>query len=227
MPLYALVLRRWDFPSVEDVLQRVTPSVRALVRMFAVMFIAPIVRVAMLFLSSPNAATVAGTLVGVLSGVFFGWGFAAIPGFLLLLSGVLDIVDGTLARKRGVSSPAGAYLDSTLDRVSESAVFIGLVFRYRDNLTWFFLVLLFWTFTYLTSYVKARAEGLGVEVGKWGLERPHRVTPMGMCSLYSPLLPGQDLGIQIAIGVLLPLSVLTVAHRMRTSYGKLQGRAHP
>jgi CDP-diacylglycerol--glycerol-3-phosphate 3-phosphatidyltransferase len=75
---------------------------------------------------SPNVITTFGTLVLVGSGAAFGFGRVHVGGLLLLLSGVMDMLDGRVARRGNVVSKFGAFYDSTLDRVGESALFGGI-----------------------------------------------------------------------------------------------------
>src|SRR6476659_4722575 len=75
----------------------------------------------------PNTITTVGTLLVVGSGVAFGLGAIRVGGFLLLLSGILDLLDGQVARQGGKITTFGAFYDSTLDRIGESAVFAGLI----------------------------------------------------------------------------------------------------
>src|SRR5438874_13633074 len=74
----------------------------------------------------PNVITTLGTIVVIGSGVAFGFGEIRLGGLLLLVSGVFDILDGEVARHGGMATTFGAFYDSTLDRIGESAVFAGL-----------------------------------------------------------------------------------------------------
>jgi CDP-diacylglycerol--glycerol-3-phosphate 3-phosphatidyltransferase len=87
----------------------------------------------------------------------------------VLVAGLCDILDGALARYKGKTSKFGAVLDSTFDRISEAAVLFGLIYLYSQsgNLLLVSLSASAIIFSFLISYVKARAEGLGLscEVG--------------------------------------------------------------
>src|SRR5258708_25217166 len=78
----------------------------------------------------PNTITTVGTLVVVGSGVAFATGAIRLGGLLLLISGILDLLDGQVARQGGKMTTFGAFYDSTLDRIGEGAVFAGLVFYF-------------------------------------------------------------------------------------------------
>src|SRR5947207_3826944 len=81
----------------------------------------------------PNTITTVGTLVVVCSGVAFGTGAVRLGGSLLLISGILDLLDGQVARQGGKITAFGAFYDSTLDRIGEAAVFAGLIFYFSNG----------------------------------------------------------------------------------------------
>lgn len=103
------------------------------------------------------------------------------PGALLLLAaGLCDVFDGDLARRRDAASEFGAFIDSTLDRVSEFAYFGAIVYylarRVADPPGFELAVtLVALAGSVLTSYARARAEGLGVECHVGWMERPERI----------------------------------------------------
>ncbi len=112
-------------------------------------------------------------------------GSLALGGVFLLLSGLCDVLDGDLARRRGVASRFGAFLDSTLDRVAEFAYFCGFLYYivnrpggYSDFM--FVVTLVALTGSVLTSYVRARAEGLGFECTVGIMERPERIAVLSV-----------------------------------------------
>jgi len=116
---------------------------------------------------TPDALTVTGLLIALLAGaaLAFGHTFLALIG--LLLSGLCDLLDGDVARLRpGRDRRFGAFLDSTSDRISETAIFAGLLLH-RVHLgapgrLWTACWVLALTGSLLVSYTRARAEGLGV-----------------------------------------------------------------
>ncbi len=121
----------------------------------------------------------------------FGW-----AGLLLMWNGLCDLLDGELARATGTASPAGAFLDSNLDRVSEIALFAGLAvfFPDRAGVFWAGAALIA---SLMVSYARARGEGLGVTCPPFGLERPHRLLIM-----LGPLLAAPFLSFRAANGLL-------------------------
>ncbi len=126
----------------------------------------------------PNAVTIAGTIGVVFGAVFFFpkggiwllWGTLFITFFV-----VTDMLDGTMARLSGKTSRLGAFLDSTLDRVADAAIFGALVWTFRDD-TWTGLgALLCVTIGSFVPYARAKAESLGVDATVGIAERSDRL----------------------------------------------------
>ena len=133
---------------------------------------------------SPNAMTMMGMVLSLGAGLALIRGRLVGAGLLLLAGGLCDVLDGSMARRGGKASLGGAFLDSTLDRISEIAVFIGLLVLYRGQLdlqVWVFVAL---TGSLMTSYTRARAEGLGREAKVGLLERPERVILLILALLF-------------------------------------------
>jgi CDP-diacylglycerol---glycerol-3-phosphate 3-phosphatidyltransferase len=131
--------------------------------------------------------------LGVLAGLLFAQGLAFLAGLTAAFSQILDGVDGQLARLTGKESRAGAFMDSVIDRYADGALVIGLVvylarFPFFGSL-WELLVL--GTFAIigssLISYTSARAESLGIELGKPTLaSKGTRVTVIALSGILSP-----------------------------------------
>jgi CDP-diacylglycerol--glycerol-3-phosphate 3-phosphatidyltransferase len=172
---------------------------------------------------TPNALTVAGTL-GVTGGALGLFPIGELfPGALVCTIFVFtDMLDGTLARIKGTSGKFGAFLDSTLDRVADAAIFGGLVlwFMRSDHLlaavTLYCLVCGFGV-----SYVKARAEGLGLDCATGLIERPERMliglTSVGLSGLGVPYI------LPIGLWALAAGSTITFGQRMRSVYRASKG----
>jgi CDP-diacylglycerol--glycerol-3-phosphate 3-phosphatidyltransferase len=124
----------------------------------------------------PHFLTLVGLLLSLAAATRFAQGHFGQAGWLLLVAGLADVLDGEMARASGKGSRFGAFLDSTLDRYSEIAIFLGLMLFYlpRGGVT-IVAVFLALTGSILVSYAKARAEGLGGECKVGLLERPERV----------------------------------------------------
>jgi archaetidylinositol phosphate synthase len=126
-------------------------------------------------------------------------------GILLLLSGLLDATDGTMARLYGEESHFGAFLDSVLDRISEIVVYWALVYARLVDLSVGLAAL---SGSLMVSYARARAEKLGSEMKGVGIaERPERLLILAVAALLDQLNAG---AILIAL-----LSVITVLQRIK------------
>lgn len=134
---------------------------------------------------SPLVFNLLGVLFGVAAGVALARGALPLAGLCVLLSGLADVIDGQVARRRNVVSDAGAFLDSTLDRYSEVAVFAGAAWFY-DSRAALLLVVLAVSGSLLVSYTRARGESLGV-LCKYGvLQRAERMLLMSLGSILDP-----------------------------------------
>ncbi len=135
----------------------------------------------------PAALTTLSVFLSVGAGVAVAAGRFSLGGWLFLAAGVLDMLDGRLARATHTASPRGAALDSVLDRLSDAALLVGLAWYYREG--WVLLaVLLALVSSQLVSYVRARGEGLGVSIRSGWLARPERVVILGLSVALSPAL---------------------------------------
>ncbi len=151
----------------------------------------PLVRLLSTMRVRPDTLTVAGWTLALGSALLFGLGYPRAGGAVMLLGGIFDALDGAVARESNRMSLFGAFLDSTLDRLSESAVFVGLIFFYANagRAPETLLAALAMTFSLLTSYARARAEGLNVPCEIGLLERAGRVVLLSAFSIFgSPTL---------------------------------------
>ncbi len=122
----------------------------------------------------PLALTIAGFALSVAAGVAILAGENRVAAVLLAFGGVCDTLDGPVARASRSQTKFGAFIDSTIDRYAEVAVFLALGWRYRGETT-LIATLLAVTGSLLVSYTRARAEGLGEECRVGLLERPERL----------------------------------------------------
>jgi CDP-diacylglycerol---glycerol-3-phosphate 3-phosphatidyltransferase len=177
---------------------------------------------------TPDLITVIGTIGAVSSAVIFfprGWFF----GGTLLVWGfvMLDIVDGAVARATGGGSVFGAVLDSTCDRIADAAVFGALAWYFAlHGQKWMLLAtLLCLVLGTLTSYIRARAEAVGLHATVGFAERAERLiivlTGTGLSDL-----PGYHVPYVLAIAVwaLVALSTLTVIQRFVVVYRQSRAR---
>lgn len=124
--------------------------------------------------TDPNLITILGFFPAATAGIAFALGRVRLGGVFVGISGLLDLIDGQLAKLANRQTKFGALLDSTVDRYSEIAIFLGLAVLFRNELT-FYGVLLALAGSLMISYVKARAEGLGWECDLGMFQRPERI----------------------------------------------------
>lgn len=177
----------------------------------------------------PNTITVFGTLCTVAGGVIYAYGHISIGGWFLGLTALFDVLDGTVARRTGKSSTFGAFLDSTLDRVADGAVMGGLAVFYalnpvHHNVPMMAVCLTGLIGAYMTSYIRARAEALGLDAKVGMVQRPERVVLLSAPQAFFGLaLHGLVLG---AIVVFLTVTAwITVIQRMKFVYDQTNDRA--
>ena len=146
-------------------------------------FRGPLIRLARLLQKTgitPNALSYTGFALTVLSALVLAAGHLRWGGVLLTLAALFDMLDGALARETNQMSKFGAFLDSTLDRYSESVTLLALAFYYitfqPQARTELFLIFLTLVGSLMVSYTRARAESLQIECKVGILQRPERLT---------------------------------------------------
>jgi len=134
---------------------------------------------------NPNSISFTASIVGVIAAIFFMFGHSATAGILLLLSGILDTLDGTVARLGERSSKFGATLDSSLDRYVEMFVFMGITYHFKDT------PMFFWSFlavmgSMMVSYIRARAQSLGIQELVGFMQRFERFIILSIGAIFNP-----------------------------------------
>ncbi len=119
----------------------------------------------------PNAVTIAGLATAVVSGILLSQGHLELGACLLLLGGLLDAVDGELARLLGRETPFGSFLDSISDHCGDFAVYLGLLWLFQNGGTRTEVVLIFFASfgSVFGSQVRSRAKMVGIETKDIGL----------------------------------------------------------
>ena len=167
---------------------------------------------------TPDALTISGVGLCIAGSVavffeYLGWGFYWLGAVLFVVGSVLDILDGALARSRGIGSPFGAFLDSTVDRVGEGFMIaaIGLVLMRHDQMWGVALAFAAVAGSFLVSYARARAEALGLR-GDVGLgSRAERVVVITTGLVLAPI---DDLVLPATMALLAATAWITVVQRI-------------
>ena len=167
---------------------------------------------------TPDALTISGVVLCIAGSVavffeYLGWGFYWLGAVLFVVGSVLDVLDGALARSRGIGSPFGAFLDSTVDRVGEGFMIgaIGLVLMRHDQMWGVALAFAAVTGSFLVSYARARAEALGLR-GDVGLgSRAERVVVITTGLVLAPL---HELILPATMALLATSAWITVVQRI-------------
>jgi CDP-diacylglycerol---glycerol-3-phosphate 3-phosphatidyltransferase len=178
---------------------------------------------------TPDMVTVTGTLGSIAAAVFLvGTGHLFWGAFAVTVLVLLDLLDGALARARGGGSLFGAVLDSTGDRASDAAIFASLAWWFSgrgDNRLLVLLALVCLVLGVLTSYVKARAEGVGLSADVGIVERTERLilvlTGTGLLGL------GVPYALHVALWLLLVGSAITVGQRFVAVHRAARARPRP
>lgn len=176
----------------------------------------------------PNLLTTIGFAVTVTSALFFHQNHVRTAGFLVLLGGFFDILDGRVARLSGLGSKFGAFYDSTLDRISEIIVFIGILSLYNRpgtdlaGVSMIYLIMLAMAGSLMISYTRARAEALGLDCRVGLMPRAERVVLIGGASLFFGG-AWDGLALKVAIALLAVFANLTAFQRIIWVYKHAAG----
>jgi CDP-diacylglycerol--glycerol-3-phosphate 3-phosphatidyltransferase len=177
---------------------------------------------------TPDALTISGVALCIAGSVvvyfeYLGWALFIVGAALFVVGSILDILDGALARRRSFTSPFGAFLDSTVDRVGEGFMLgaIGLVLM-RDGSEWgVALTFAAMAGSFLVSYTRARAEALGLK-GDVGIgSRAERVVVITAGLTLAPI---HELVLPATLALLTATAWLTVAQRVLAVRSQLRQR---
>jgi CDP-diacylglycerol--glycerol-3-phosphate 3-phosphatidyltransferase len=165
----------------------------------------------------PNHLTILGLGVSLLAALAFAWGRARWAGSLLILAGLFDFFDGSLARLSGQVTPFGAFLDSVIDRYSDLLVLLGILFFFiREARTGAILLTMATLIgTIMVSYTKARAQAIGVACEVGLMERPERLLCLIAGALFHLLTPA--LWVLAILVNVTALQRILVTHRVVSS----------
>jgi CDP-diacylglycerol--glycerol-3-phosphate 3-phosphatidyltransferase len=179
----------------------------------------PVVRWLIRLRIHPNAISTAGFVVTLVAGLFYHQDHVRTAGVLVLFGGVIDIFDGRVARESGLESKFGAFYDSTLDRLSEVVVFVGLASLYNtfradvEDVAMVYVILMALGGSLMVSYTRAKAESLGLDCKVGLMKRAERVVLLGLGSAVFGL-AWDGLALDLIIIVVAVLTNLTAIQRI-------------
>lgn len=176
----------------------------------------PVVGLAMALHLTPNTITVIGVFITLVASILVGGGWLLVGAAVLTAGSLLDAVDGALARAQGGGTAFGSFLDSTLDRVSEAILYIGIagwfLFAWEEPAWPVLLTLAALAGSFLVSYSRARAEGIGLTASVGLAPRTERlvlvITGIAIAGL------GYEVGLIAALGIIAALTTATVVQRI-------------
>ncbi len=185
MPIYVLTGASGRPDPLASDAQR-TFVLGAFLRSWFYWAVSPVVRTSIAVGLGPTFFIVLGVAFGIGAGVAFATVFVTLGGWGVLLGGMADVLDGRVARARGIADRAGAFLDSTLDRFAEVGAFVGLAVLLRSSSLALALVVIAMGGSLLVSYARARGESQGVVCKLGVMQRAERLLLLGFGGLLDP-----------------------------------------
>ena len=202
-------------PSAHD-LRRGDSLLSARAKELGRSMLGPVVRLAVRLHLTPNTVTVIGFAIVVVAAGLVGMGSLLAGAAVLVAGSLLDAVDGALARATGGTTAFGSFLDSTLDRAAEAILYGGVAAYYLATAaepTWpVLLALVAMGASFMVSYTRARAEGIGVTATVGLAPRMERLVLLVAGILLAGM--GLEIGLIGAIGIIAALSVATTIQRI-------------
>jgi CDP-diacylglycerol--glycerol-3-phosphate 3-phosphatidyltransferase len=164
----------------------------------------------------PNVLTFVGVLINILAAWALGLGKFVLAGAIMLVANIFDYIDGKVAHEMNAVSAFGGFWDSVIDRFSDLALFIGLLYLYSSlhRTEYVVITALAMMFAIMTSYTRARAESLIKKCKVGFMERPERIV-LFMIGAFTNRMAA-------VMWVILVLSVFTVADRIIYTYRELR-----
>jgi len=169
----------------------------------------PVVRILSKSGITPNALTFINLALNIIAAYVIATGHFLLGGILVLVAGLFDLLDGALARFTKQTTRFGAILDSVVDRISEAAILCGLLIWYipqEEASLEIVLILIVLIGSFLVSYIRARAEGLGWQCQVGLFTRTERVIVLAIGLLVNQIF--------IALCVLVVFVFITVVQRL-------------
>ena len=164
----------------------------------------------------PNVLTFVGLLINVAAAWQLAYGRFVSAGFIMIAANIFDFIDGKVARETHAETKFGGFWDSVIDRFSDIALFIGLIYLYSSlrRTDYVMITALAMMFAIMTSYTRARAESLIAKCKVGFMERPERIV-LFMIGAFTNRMAA-------VMWVILVLSIFTVADRIIYTYRELR-----
>ncbi|MDY6933826.1 MAG: CDP-alcohol phosphatidyltransferase family protein [Spirochaetota bacterium] len=176
-------------PNDPEVLGRMHKSfIGVFIREFWYWVVNPFISIFKALGLTPNMLTGISLVFALISGYFYYRGDFALAGWVLIICGTMDLLDGRLARVTQQVSREGAFYDSCIDRYSDGIVLIGIALYFRDDFCMLTVSLFALLGSELVSYAKARGEAIGVTTERGIMQRPERVASLSIVSVIYPFL---------------------------------------
>ena len=180
-----------------------------------------IIRACVLLRIHPNVLTFVGVLINVVAAWSLATGRFGTAGGIMIAANIFDFIDGKVAREMGMETAFGGFWDSVMDRFSDLALFLGLVYLYSSvhRTDYVVITVMAMIFTVLTSYARARAESVVAKCKVGFMERPERIV-LFMIGAFTNRMAA-------VLWVILVLSILTVADRIFYTWRELERAKAP
>ena len=175
-----------------------------------------IIRACVVLRIHPNVLTFVGVLINVIAAWALATGRFVTAGGIMIAANIFDFIDGKVAREMGMETAFGGFWDSVMDRFSDLALFLGLVYLYSSvhRTDYVVITVMAMIFTVLTSYARARAESVVAKCKVGFMERPERIV-LFMIGAFTNRMAA-------VLWVILVLSILTVANRIFYTWRELE-----
>lgn len=175
-----------------------------------------IIKVCVALRIHPNVLTFVGVLINVAAAFELGRGYFIRAGVIMVVANIFDFIDGKVARELNAETKFGGFWDSVIDRFSDIALFLGLIYLYSTlgRTDYVMITAIAMMFAIMTSYTRARAESLIAKCKVGFMERPERIV-LFMIGAFT----NRMAAVMWVIGV---LSVFTVADRIIYTYRELR-----
>lgn len=170
----------------------------------------------------PNTVTLLGLAGNAIGAYFLATGQITVGGIIILLMGPVDALDGTMARLRGESTDFGAFVDSVTDRYSELVIFLGLMVYYLQQQNWLACALVYLAAagSVLVSYIRARAQSVGMDTKVGIFTRVERFIVLAPCLIFN-----QPMIALWAIAILANFTALQrILHVRKQAYANRYGK---